>query len=382
MKVVVVGGGLAGANVVEELRTRGHDGEIVLLGAESHLPYERPPLSKDVLLGKKETTDAIVHGADWYSEHDVEVHTGTEATSVDRERKVVVTDSGEHPYDALVLATGCEPRRFALANESGRPVHYLRTMEDSAGLKAALTDGARVVIVGAGWIGLEVAAAARRAGAQVTVHESAELPLVAVLGPEVAERFADLHRSHGVDLRLGTTVTAEDLAEADIVVVGVGVVPRTALAEAAGLDVDNGVLVDARLRSSDPDILAVGDIANQLHPVLSRRLRVEHWDTAIQHGKAAAATILGADEPYTRLPYFYTDQYDLGMEYWGSLGSDGYDRVQTTGDFNGAFRAWWVRDDVVVAAMQANDWDAADEMRASVGQPPPEQPEPGTTSGT
>ncbi|KGN40582.1 NAD(P)/FAD-dependent oxidoreductase [Knoellia aerolata] len=376
MRVVVVGAGLAGANVVEELRERGHEGEIVLIGAEPHLPYERPPLSKDVLLGKKETGDATVHDADWYSEHDIEVHTGTEVTSIDRERHLVVTSAGEQPYDVLVLATGCEPRRLALADGSGRPVRYLRTVEDSAAVKQALTDGANVAIIGAGWIGLEVAAAARLAGAQVTVHEMAALPLVGVLGPEVAERFAQLHRSHGVDLRLGVTVTADDLAEADVVVVGVGVLPRTALAEAAGLDVDNGVLVDAHLRSSDPDILAVGDIANHLHPVLGRRLRVEHWDTAIKQGKAAAATILGADEPYTRLPYFYTDQYDLGMEYWGSVGPDGYDRVRTTGDFSGAFRAWWIRDDVVVAAMQANDWDAADEMRASVGQPPPAESGP------
>ena len=371
MRVVVVGGGLAGANVVEELRVRGHDGEIVLIGAESHLPYERPPLSKDVLLGKKEAADAIVHDSEWYSEHDVEVHTGTEATAIDRERRVVVTDAGDHPYDALVLATGCEPRRLALADDSGRPVHHLRTMEDSAALRRALTDGARVAIIGAGWIGLEVAAAARLAGADVTVHESADLPLVGVLGPEVAEHFAALHRAHGVDLRLGVTVTADDLAQADLVVVGIGVVPRTGLAEASGLAVDNGLLVDAHLRSSDPAILAVGDIANQLHPVLGRRLRVEHWDTAIKQGKAAAATILGADEPYSRLPYFYTDQYDLGMEYWGSVGPDGYDRVRTAGDFTGAFRAWWVRDDVVVAAMQANDWDASDEMRASVGRPAP-----------
>jgi NADPH-dependent 2,4-dienoyl-CoA reductase/sulfur reductase-like enzyme len=192
-----------------------------------------------------------------------------------------------------------------------------------------------------------------------------------VLGPEVAQLFADLHRDHGVDLRLGAQVTAEDLSEADAVVVGIGVTPRTALAEAAGLDVDDGVLVDELLRTSDPHVLAIGDIANEQHPVLGRRVRVEHWDNAIGQGKAAAATILGAAEPYAKLPYFFTDQYDLGMEYFGNVGPDGYDRVQTTGSFDGPFRAWWVRDDPVVAAMQANDWDASDTMRNSVGQAPP-----------
>jgi NADPH-dependent 2,4-dienoyl-CoA reductase/sulfur reductase-like enzyme len=376
MRVVIVGGGLAGASVAEELRSRGHDGQIVLLGDERHLPYERPPLSKAVLLGDAEPGSASLHDEDWWRERDIDVRTGVEVTSLDRERRVVVADNEEHSYDELVLATGSAPRRLGLADSSGRPVHYLRTMEDSASLKDALTAGTRVAIIGGGWIGLEVAAAARKAGSHVTVHESAELPLVAALGPEVAQRFADLHRSHGVDLRLGSGVTQEDLQEADVVVVGVGVIPRTGLAEAAGLDVDNGVLVDEMLRTSDPHVLAVGDIANQWHPTLGRRLRVEHWDNAIHQGKAAAATILGEGGPYTRVPYFFTDQYDLGMEYWGSVGPDGVDHVRTTGDFTGAFRAWWIRDDVVVAAMQANDWDASDEMRGSVGQAPP------TGSGT
>jgi NADPH-dependent 2,4-dienoyl-CoA reductase/sulfur reductase-like enzyme len=371
MSVVIVGGGLAGATTAQTLRERGHDGEIVLIGAEPHLPYERPPLSKAVLLGDKQVDSAYVHDEDWWREHEVDVRTGTEVQSVDLAARRLVTNAGEQAYEWLVLATGSEPRRLRIADESGRPVHYLRTMEDSLALRAALTEGARIAIVGAGWIGLEVAAAARNAGSVVTVHEGAELPLLAVLGPEVAQLFADLHRDHGVDLRLGAQVTAEDLSEADAVVVGIGVTPRTALAEAAGLDVDDGVLVDELLRTSDPHVLAIGDIANEQHPVLGRRVRVEHWDNAIGQGKAAAATILGAAEPYAKLPYFFTDQYDLGMEYFGNVGPDGYDRVQTTGSFDGPFRAWWVRDDTVVAAMQANDWDASDTMRNSVGQAPP-----------
>ena len=371
-RVVIVGGGLAGATVAESLRDRGFDGEIVILAAESHPPYERPPLSKAVLLGDKESDSAYVHDESWWREHDVEVLTGTEAQAIDLAGRRVVTTSGEHPYDWLVLATGSEPRRLRLADESTVPVHYLRTVEDSIALRESLTEGARVAIIGAGWIGLEVAAAARHAGATVTVHEGADLPLLAVLGPEVGQLFADLHRDHGVDLRLGAPVTADDLTDADLVVVGIGVTPRTGLAQAAGLEVDDGVLVDELMRTSDERVLAIGDIASQLHPALGRRVRVEHWDNAIGQGKAAAATILGAAEPYAKLPYFFTDQYDLGMEYFGHVGPDGYDRVQTTGDFSGAFRAWWVRDEVVVAAMQANDWDASDETRASVGQAPPE----------
>lgn len=369
--VVIVGGGLAGATAAEALRDRGHDGEIVVIGAEPHLPYERPPLSKGVLLGDKDVDSAYVHDESWWRERDIDVRTGAEVQSIDLAGRRVVTNAGEQPYEWLVLATGSEPRRLRLADESGRPVHYLRTIEDSLALKEALTDGARISIIGGGWIGLEVAAAARKAGAKVTVHEGAALPLLAVLGPEVAQLFADLHRDHGVDLRLDAPVTAEDLSDADLVVVGIGATPRTALASAAGLEVDDGVLVDELLRTSDDHVLAIGDIASEQHPVLGRRVRVEHWDNAIGQGKAAAATIIGAAEPYAKLPYFFTDQYDLGMEYFGHVGPDGYDRVQTTGDFSGPFRAWWIRDDIVVAAMQANDWDASDEMRASVGQAPP-----------
>jgi NADPH-dependent 2,4-dienoyl-CoA reductase/sulfur reductase-like enzyme len=223
-----------------------------------------------------------------------------------------------------------------------------------------------VTIIGAGWIGLEVAAAAREAGCPVTVYELADLPLRGVLGPEVARVFADLRRARGVELVLGSPVTAAALSGADLVVVGIGAVPDTALAEAAGLRTGNGVLTDTRLRTSRPDIYAAGDIANQDHPVLGR-VRVEHWDNAIAQAKTAARNMLGADEPYDRQPYFFTDQYDLGMEYVGHVGPGGYDRVVIEGDTASAFRAYWEREGVVVAAMHANDWGASDDIRASVG---------------
>ncbi|MGB3375879.1 MAG: FAD-dependent oxidoreductase [Microbacterium sp.] len=376
MTIAIVGGGLAAATAATELRDKGYDGDVVIYSAERHLPYERPPLSKEVLLGSKQAEDAQVHDEAWYADNKVRLERGVKVVSIDpaahtlRTEPVTGGESAEHSYDKLLLATGASPRRFDLADRVADPL-YLRTVEDNARLLAALKPGAKVVIVGAGWIGLEVASAARQKDVEVTVYEVADLPLVAVLGPEIAQLFADLHRAHGVDLRLGTSVDEAALAAADLVVVGIGAIPATELAEQAGLDVDHGVLVDETLRTSAPDIYAIGDVASQQHPVLGRRIRVEHWDTAIEQGKIAAHNLAGADEQYTHLPYFFTDQYDLGMEYFGSVGPDGYDRVDIEGDTDvangGAFRAYWVKDGTVRAAMHANDWDASDAVRDSVG---------------
>lgn len=367
MSIAIVGGGLAGATAAVELRDRGYIGPLSIFAAEEHLPYERPPLSKGFLQGREPIEKAFVRDADWYREHDVELHLATRITALDLDAHMLRTADDERSYSQLLLATGASPRRLSLADQSGRPVTYLRTIEDSTRLRSSLTAGAQIVIVGAGWIGLEVAAAAREAGAHVTIHETEELPLLKVLGPEVAQVFADLHRGHGVDLRLGTPVSGEDLATADHVVVGIGAEPATSLARAADLQVDNGILVDATLRASHRDVFAIGDVANHAHPVLGRRLRVEHWDNAIEQAKVAAGNLLGDQEPYARQPYFFTDQYDLGMEYVGDIGPDGYDHVAIDGDTSAAFKAFWLREDRVVAAMQVNDWDASDEIRESVG---------------
>ena len=292
--IVVVGAGLAGATAVTALREGGHDGPLVPLGAESHPPYERPPLSKGYLLGNDPIESAFVHDRQWYAAHDIDLRTGAFVTDLDLGRKSVsLLDGTEIAYDQLLLATGSRPRRLPLADDSGVPTAYLRTIEDSDRIRAAFGPGHRIVIIGAGWIGLEVAAAARAAGTEVTVFEVAELPLLRVLGPRVAQAFADLHRAHGVDLRLGTAVSAADLAGATLVVVGVGVAPDASLAQGAGLAVSNGVLVDATLRTSHPDVYAVGDIANHDHPLLGRRVRVEHWDTAIEQAKVAAHNLVG-----------------------------------------------------------------------------------------
>jgi 3-phenylpropionate/trans-cinnamate dioxygenase ferredoxin reductase component len=384
MRVVVVGGGLAAASAVDELRSNGHDGSIEVFCAEPHLPYERPPLSKSVLLGTAEEESATVHDKAWYDERDVTLHLGTAVTGLDLERREVVADGRSAGFDRLLLATGASPRRLAMADESGAEVAYLRTIEDNRRLREAFGSAGRIVIIGGGWIGLEVASAARNAGVDVSVVEMQDLPLLGVLGPEVARVFADLHREHDVDLRLGVGVDGIDARDgdasevrladgtslaADLVVVGIGVQPEVGLAREAGLAVGDGVLVDGSLRTSDPEVFAVGDIAGHDHPVLGRRIRVEHWDNAIHQARAAARAMLGGDQPYDRLPYFFTDQYDLGMEYVGSVGPDGYDEVVLRGDVSTrVFTALWLKDRRVVAAMHANDWDQIDPIRGIVGR--------------
>ena len=365
MNIVLVGGGLAAATAVEELRARGYAGDLTLICAEQHLPYERPPLSKGVLLGTADADSVVVHDATWYAEHGVDVRLGRPVESIDLDRTQVTVGGETVTYDRLLLATGATPRRLPAADESGVPVVSLRTIDDALALKDRLAG--RIVIVGAGWIGLEVAAAARLAGAEVTVVEQAEQPLATALGPELGAIFADLHREHGVDLRLGAAVGPDTFVGADLVVVGIGADPADGLARAAGIACDDGVLVDARLRTSDPHVYAAGDVARHDHPALGR-IRVEHWDNAMHQGRAAAGAMLGSDTAYDRTPYFFTDQYDLGMEYVGHVGPAGYDEVIVRGERAARkLVAYWLRAGTVVAAMHLNQWDAIDGLRSAVG---------------
>ncbi|GDY31113.1 NAD(P)/FAD-dependent oxidoreductase [Gandjariella thermophila] len=381
---VIVGGGLAGAKAAEALREQGFDGPLVLVGQESHLPYERPPLSKDFLAGKVTREEFTVHPETWYQEHDVELRLGAPATALHRDsHEVDLADGGRLGYGKLLLATGSRPRRLPVAGADAEGVHYLRDLEHAAALRAALDTAQRLVVIGGGWIGLEVAAVARERGVEVTVIEAAHLPLLGALGPELATVFAHLHRDHGVDLRLDThlaeitttggVATGVRLADgttlpADAVLVGIGAAPNVGLADRAGLAVSDGVLTDASLRTSDPDICAVGDIANAKHPVLGIRVRVEHWATALHQPATAATTMLGGPASYQELPYFFTDQYDLGMEYLGHAPAGHYDRVVVRGDTaSREFIAFWLdARDRVLAGMNVNVWDVTDAVKALI----------------
>jgi NADPH-dependent 2,4-dienoyl-CoA reductase/sulfur reductase-like enzyme len=381
---VIVGGGLAGAKTAEALREQGYDGELTIVGSERHLPYERPPLSKDYLAGRAERSDFEVHDADWYAENKISLNLTTTATAIDPAAHTVeLSDGSTLTYTKLALATGSEPRVLPVPGLEASGVHYLRTVEDSDAIRAELSPHAHIVIIGGGWIGLEVAAAARGREASVSVIEAAELPLVGVLGPEVARSFLGLHRDHGVVFYLGAQIAAVETAdeavtavaladgtrlEADAVIVGVGAAPRVALAEGAGLEVDNGVVVDESLQTSDPDIVAVGDIAQHPHPVLGQRLRVEHWANALNQPATAAATMLGKPIPYTELPYFFSDQYDLGMEYIGHAPPGSYAQVVVRGDLDGReYIAFWLDGDRrVLAGMNVNVWDVVDDVKALI----------------
>lgn len=388
----IVGGGLAGAKAAEALRDNDFDGHVVLFAAEDKLPYERPPLSKEYLAGKKKLDDFTVDPAAWYRDHNVDLRLGTEVSALDPAgHTLALPDGTTVGYDKLLLATGSASRRPPIPGSDAAGVHYLRTIDDAAALSAALAPGATLAIVGAGWIGLEVAAGARSRDVNVTVVEAAHLPLLAALGTEVGEVFAQLHRAHGVDLRLDQSVqevtTADGTATglrlgdgstvaADAVLIAVGAAPNIGLAEQAGLAVaDGGVLVDASLRTSDPDIYAVGDIAAAQHPLFGVRIRTEHWANALKQPAVAVAGMLGKSAEYDELPYFFTDQYDLGMEYVGHAPE--YQRVVFRGDVAGReFVAFWLDGaNRVLAGMNVNVWDVLDDVKALIRSAAPVDPD-------
>ena len=380
---VIIGGGLAGAKAAQSLRDNDFDGHIIVFAAEEKLPYERPPLSKEYLADKKTLDEFTTLDSAWYRDHNVELRLGTAVSAIDpASHTVAVSDDGSVQYDKLLLATGSSPRRPPIPGGQADGVHYLRTFDDATTLKSVLAHAGSLAIVGAGWIGLEVAAAARQHDLAVTVVEAAHLPLLASLGAEVGQVFAALHRAHDVDLRLATAVeeitTANGAATglrlgdgttvgADAVLVAVGAAPNITLAEQAGLALGaGGVLVDASLRTSDPDIYAVGDIAAAHHPLFDVPIRTEHWANALKQPATAVAGMLGKPAEYTELPYFFTDQYDLGMEYVGH--APDYARVVFRGDVDGReFVAFWLDgDDRVLAGMNVNIWEGLDDIKALV----------------
>jgi 3-phenylpropionate/trans-cinnamate dioxygenase ferredoxin reductase subunit len=377
---VIVGAGMAGGKAAETLREEGFDGKVVLLGAEPHRPYERPPLSKDYVRGEAEQPAWLQEDEGWYAQNGVELRTSSVVQSIDAGERAVVLSGGERVgFDRLLIATGAEPRRLPVDGADLEGVHLLRTIEDSDAIRASFDSGGRLVVIGGGWIGCEVAASARQKGMDVTIVEPLELPLLRVLGPELGGFYRDVHAAQGVDLRFGGGVEAIEgsgrvervrtsdgtTIDCSAVVVGIGVAPRTELAQDLAR-VDNGILTDASLQTSVDGVYACGDVANAEHPLFGRRVRVEHWANALEQGPAAARAMLGQDVSYEKVPYFFSDQYDVGMEYAG-LHDPGSDELVIRGDMaSREFIAFWLRGDKLVAGMNVNVWDVSDPIQAMI----------------
>ena len=377
---VVVGASLAGATAAAELRTGGFDGQVILIGAEPERPYERPPLTKDYLRGETEREKAYVHADDFYARLEIELVTGVSVTAIEPGRSRLTLDSGRTlGYDKLLLTTGAPPRRLDVPGAGLDGIYYLRTLADCDLLRERLAAGGRVAVAGAGWIGSEFAASARQRGLEVTVIDPQALPNERIFGSEIGSFYRDLHTRHGVSMLLGDGVesfegsgavaavraTSGRRIECDFAVVGIGVLPRTSLATDAGLQTGNGIAVDARLHASAPDIFAAGDVANAWHPFYQRPVRLEHWANALHQGPAAAQAMLGQPVSYDRIPYFFSDQYDAGMEYSGFAPE--WDEVVFRGDREGGeFIAFWLRDARVVAGMNVNVWDVNDHIQALI----------------
>jgi 3-phenylpropionate/trans-cinnamate dioxygenase ferredoxin reductase component len=377
---VIAGASLAAAKAAEQLRQDGFDGRVVLVGAESERPYERPPLSKEYLRGEAEREEPYVHTESFYEEHQIELLLGTTVTAIDPGvRRATLADGRELEFERLLLTTGAEPRRLSIPGAELAGVYYLRTISDCDALRERLEAGGDVAVIGAGWIGSEVAASARQKGCEVTMIDPLTLPNGRIFGQEVGEFYRDVHARHGVRLLLGDGVesfegdtsihrvrtSSGETAECDFAVVGVGVVPRVQLAKDAGLEVDNGILVDEKLQTSAEAVFAAGDVANAWHPFYRRRVRVEHWANALNQGPAAARAMLGEPVSYDRIPYFFSDQYDVGMEYSGYTTE--WDEVVLRGDPDeGEFMAFWLQGGLVAAGMNINVWDVNEHVQALI----------------
>jgi 3-phenylpropionate/trans-cinnamate dioxygenase ferredoxin reductase subunit len=375
--IAIVGASLTGAKAAQELRDQGFDGRVVLIGDEHELPYERPPLTKDYLRDEQPREKTRVHEEGFYAQHDIELLTGVTVTAIKpSEQRIVADGDKEFGYDRLLIATGAEPRKIEIAGADLDGVHYLRTLADCDALRQRLAAGGKVIVIGAGWIGAEFAASARQRGLEVTIIEPATVPLERVLGNELGTFYRDVHETHGVEMRMQTGVQAFEGSRSvtavrtndgqsiacDFVVVGVGVTPRAQLATAAGAKIENGIVVNQQLRTSLPDIFAAGDVANAWHPFFKRNIRVEHWANALNQGPAAAQAMLGQDVAYDRIPYFFSDQYEIGMEYSGYATE--WDEVIYRGAISGGeFIAFWLKDQRVIAGMNVNVWDVNEDVQ-------------------
>lgn len=378
---IIVGAGLAGVSAAEELRKQGFEGTIQLIGKEAYAPYIRPPLSKGYLNGSEGLDAVYVHPEAWYAENNIDLHTGTNVYGVNAAaHEITVSEGKPLHYDKLLISTGSSPRVLTIDGAELGGVHYLRTLDDSKSLNKELAAGGRkLVLIGSGWIGMEVGATARTLGNDVTILEQVPIPLAGAIGDELGTMFHDLHKEHGVDMRMsvavdkivgthgkvsGVQLKTGEVIPADLVLIGVGAVPNIALADDAGIITENGIVVDQAMQSSDPDIFAAGDVANAFHPLANMRLRSEHWANALNEGAAAARGMLGHDESFEDIPYFYTDQYDVGMEYsgYGPMTRDA--KIVYRGDkAKREFIAFWIKDDRVVAGMNVNVWDVNDQVQ-------------------
>ncbi len=379
---VVVGAGLAAARAVEAIGDGGHTGPLIVVGKEGSLPYDRPPLSKAVLAGSASPGSTELHPREWYAQRHVDLRLQVAATALDPVRHALTMDDGsELAWDRLLLATGSSVRRLDVPGADLANVLYLRTAAQAATLHDRLRAGGAVVIVGAGWIGLEVAAAARGHGCDVTVIEPQATPLTAVVGPELGHFFVDLHTSHGVTFRLGEgvsrlvgdesvsgviTTTGEHL-RAETVVIGVGIAPDTRLAEDAGIEVDNGIVCDEALRTSAADVFAAGDVCSWFNPTLQHHIRLDHWDNAHAGGYAAGRSMLGEQVSHDAVPYFFSDQYDTGLEYAGHVPRGVRTELVLRGDpTERAFMAFWLSEGRVLAGMQVNRWDTIEDVKTLI----------------
>jgi len=386
---VIAGASLAGAKAAETLRAEGFEGRVVLVGEEPVRPYERPPLSKAYLRGEVGFAAAAVHAEGFYESSDIELLTSTTVRHLDPVGMSVTLDpGGDLAYDGLLLSTGATPRTLSVPGADLAGIHYLRSLSSCDALRAALGEASRLVVVGGGWIGSEVAASARQMGTEVALVETASVPLERVLGTEVGAMFRDLHSDHGVELHLGVGVegfrgqgSAEEVVLADgtavagdLFVVGVGVTPRTELVRDVGVKLDNGIVVDEYLSTEVPGIWAAGDVANAFHPLLGVHIRLEHWSAALNQGPAAAQNMLGHRVAYQKVPYFFSDQYDLGMEYSG-FATHWDDVVYRGSKEDREVIVFWLDQGRVVAGMNVNVWDVAGDIAALVEAKKPVDPE-------
>jgi len=386
---VIAGASLAGAKAAETLRAEGFEGRVVLVGEEPVRPYERPPLSKAYLRGEVGFAAAAVHAEGFYESSDIELLTSTTVRHLDPVGMSVTLDpGGDLAYDGLLLSTGATPRTLSVPGADLAGIHYLRSLSSCDAFRAALGEASRLVVVGGGWIGSEVAASARQMGTEVALVETASVPLERVLGTEVGAMFRDLHSDHGVELHLGVGVegfrgqgSAEEVVLADgtavagdLFVVGVGVTPRTELVRDVGVKLDNGIVVDEYLSTEVPGIWAAGDVANAFHPLLGVHIRLEHWSAALNQGPAAAQNMLGHRVAYQKVPYFFSDQYDLGMEYSG-FATHWDDVVYRGSKEDREVIVFWLDQGRVVAGMNVNVWDVAGDIAALVEAKKPVDPE-------